>query len=59
VPCAADFETVTGISPIDIAAPVTQTIENTPVSHLELTLAGFTGTADELEIAVNTYDFRV
>lgn len=59
VPGALDFESITGVSDIDLSAPVTQTIENTPIAHLEFTLSGFAGTASELKIAVNTFDFRV
>lgn len=59
VPGATVFEAITGISSIDISAPITQVIKDTPVSKLKFSLSGFAGTANEVKIAVNTYDFRV
>ena len=55
-PGALAFEPIAGISAIDLAAPIVQTIQGTPADRLELTLAGFTGTANKLILTVTSWD---
>ena len=49
------FSPVTGISPIDFATPLPQTIIDTPVQRVELTLAGFAGTATTIKLTATTW----
>lgn len=54
VPGAVDYEALSPNS-IDIAAPVTLTVQNQILDSIRVTIAGFTGTATNLNIALNDW----
>jgi len=54
-PAGFDFEVISPVNSIDISAPVSFTIDNM-IGELEITLAGFTGTAILMNVAVSYYE---
>lgn len=54
-PNAIAFEPITPINSIDIAAPVSFVIEKSPVFQLEVTVAGFSGTASSIQLALSDF----
>lgn len=54
IPGATDYEAITP-NVIDIAAPVSLTVQNQILDSVRVTIAGFTGTATNLNISLNDW----
>ncbi len=54
-PSGFDFEDISPVNSIDISAPVSFTIDNM-IGELEITLAGFAGTATLMNVAASYYE---
>jgi len=54
-PRSITFEDSSPINSIDISAPEVFTIEGNVIGRLEAVVAGFTGTADELQISLSDF----
>ena len=54
-PNAITLQAISPVNSIDIAAPVPFTIEGNVVGTLEAVVSGFTGTANEIQIALSDF----